>query len=141
MKKFLSLLLACTLCGTALAKGPGFFLNGKPVDGSRYFVCPQRLDSLKVDSETGKILMWSSKVPVEYLSLEELLRDNDEVGGLHLPIYYQIDDTVTDKPGELMIDRMYKSVSTEITTIPRADYIKPEYRGRTLVKIRLHQLE
>lgn len=140
MKKLMLFLLICTLCGTVLAKGHKMFLNGKPFDGSRYFVCPLRLDSLSVDSGKG-ILMWSRNVPIEYLSLEELLRDNEKVSKLHLPIYYQINDVVTDKCDEIMIDKMYKSISTEITTIPDTDYVKPEYRGKNLVKIWLHQLE
>lgn len=137
MKKYL-LLMSIMVCGTVLAKSPKMFLNGEKFDGNRYLISTKSMQSIDVDTDKKYIYIESTKTPIQYVALTELLKDRRELKQVKPGAVYIVNKKFYDNISQLMVDKAYQGLSIGVSTINDNKHIKSKYHHKELVTITLN---
>lgn len=140
MKKLLCCICVCLAAQALQAKAPKLVLNDRPLP-AKYIVASSSLDSIIVVPKAHAIYTWTSQ-EIAWKPLGDLVESKLQSQDLIDDLYFCVDGKFCGRLSqidEVQVDAAYVDAEVRGTVFPLGQHIRPKYRGRRMIEIRLRE--
>lgn len=138
MKKLLCCICVCLAAQALQAKEPKLRLNDRPLP-AKHIIASSSLDSLVAVPKIHTVCCWASK-EIVWKPLGDLVESKLRSQDLIDDLYFCVDNRICGRLSRIdkvQIDAAFVDAEVHAKVFPIGQHIRPKYRGRRMIEIRL----
>jgi hypothetical protein len=143
MKKFISstLLMICLITNGIILMGqnlkdPTIYLNSEKIDIHKLFINPERIDSIKRNTDSHEIYIYTKKGKFPYYSVGDIVKEYSKIKGHADSILFRLNGKIINDTTFVKIDKSYY-VYVDIEILSDVKYLSSNFRNLLVANIDL----